>query len=252
MLPPRRAGLPSPFKEVGERIVEQALIGIGELQPGNRVLDAGCGAGRVAVPLTRYLTGGSYDGFDVMPRSIHWARRKITSKHPNFRFQVADVHNLMYNPRGTRSADSYRFPYPDACFDVAVATSLYTHLRPYEIDNYLRETARVMKPGGRVLNTFFLLNAEAEKLLSSRPSRRLLAGGGNLELQYEQTDPGGWRFRANDPDFPEHLIAVYEDEVLAMYEGAGLAVEDVYHGPWCGRSAKLSAFGQDLVHARKR
>src|SRR5262245_55753272 len=41
------------------------------LSPDHRVLDVGCGIGRIAVPLLDYLSErGSYDGFDIVPRAI--------------------------------------------------------------------------------------------------------------------------------------------------------------------------------------
>ena len=252
LLPPRRYGLPSQIRAIGERIVDKALIEIGGLEPEGRVLDIGCGPGRVAAPLTRYLTDGSYEGFDVMPRSIRWAQRKITTRHPNFRFQVADINNLMYNPGGTQTAETFRFPYPDDSFDVSLATSVYTHLRPYETVNYLQETGRVMRADGRVLNTFFLLNEEAERLLAGGPRRPLLAGGGILKLEYASVDPKGYRFRAGNADVPENLLALYEDDVRAMYEEAGLEITDILYGHWCGRPSNSEEFGQDLVVARKR
>jgi len=84
----------------------------------------------MAAPLTRHLESGSYEGFDVTPRSVRWARRKITPKHPSFHFQLADIRNAMYNPGGTHTGATFRFPYPDDSFDVSFATSVYTHLRP--------------------------------------------------------------------------------------------------------------------------
>lgn len=252
LLPPRRYGLPSQIRSVGERIVDKALIELGGLQPDGRVLDIGCGPGRVAAPLTRYLTNGSYEGFDVMPRSIRWAQRKITPRHPSFRFQVADIKNLMYNPGGGQTAATFRFPYPDDSFDVSFATSVYTHLRPYETANYLNETGRVMRAGGRVLNTFFLLNEEAERLVAAGPRRPLLAGGGILKLEYATVDPEGYRFRAGNAAVPENLIAAYEDDVRAMYEEAGLEITDILYGHWCGRPPNPDGLGQDLVIARKR
>jgi ubiquinone/menaquinone biosynthesis C-methylase UbiE len=40
--------------------------------------------------------------------------------------------------------------------------SLFTHIRPAEVENYLREMARVLKPGGRCLAAFFMLNEGRE------------------------------------------------------------------------------------------
>src|SRR6185369_7622628 len=44
------------FRAVGDEMVK-LLTNVGEMQPGDRVLDIGCGVGRVALPLTRVLCG---------------------------------------------------------------------------------------------------------------------------------------------------------------------------------------------------
>ena len=95
-LPPRRlraqiSPLWFDFKESGNDQLE-FLVELCGLQPTDHVLDIGCGVGRLAVPLTRYLNSeGRYDGFDVIPHLIDWCDTEIGAKHENFRFHVADV-----------------------------------------------------------------------------------------------------------------------------------------------------------------
>ena len=58
-----------------------------------RVLDIGCGVGRIAIPLTGYLGGGGqYDGFDVVPGGIAWCEKNISIPFPHFRFELADIY----------------------------------------------------------------------------------------------------------------------------------------------------------------
>ncbi|UCA50521.1 class I SAM-dependent methyltransferase [Streptomyces sp. WA6-1-16] len=58
----------------------QAELGVG---PAHDVLDAGCGAGRIAVPLTDVLgEKGSYLGFDIVPHAIEWCSSAMTPKYP--------------------------------------------------------------------------------------------------------------------------------------------------------------------------
>ena len=61
---------------------------LGGLEPGDRVLDIGCGIGRMAIPLSGYLEGGSYAGFDVGRAMIRWCRRNISPRHPEFEFEL--------------------------------------------------------------------------------------------------------------------------------------------------------------------
>ncbi len=145
------------FRRIGEELAAM-LIRHG-LKPEHRVLDVGCGVGRVALPLTRSITTGSYDGFDIVKRWIRWCRRHITPAHPNFRFTHANVYNSHYNRRGVPAAQ-FRFPYDDASFDFVFATSVFTHLDPAAARNYLREAQRVLRPGGTLLATFFLIDED--------------------------------------------------------------------------------------------
>ena len=210
------------------------------------MLDIGCGSGRVAAELTKVLdpAEGSYEGFDVMPASIAWCQKAIASRHPNFRFQLADIQNGQYNPTGRQAAAEYDFPYADSCFDTAIATSLFTHLRPFEAERYLAETGRVLRPGGRLLSTWFLINEEAEALLASGSAQ---ARGGMqtgqrppIRLDHVFTDSRGNEFRSPHAKTPEHLIAVDEKLVRAMLEAADLELIEIAYGRWPGAHHRAS------------
>jgi len=253
LIPPRRLGLPTQLTAPGERFVTVGLVEAAGLGPDERVLDIGCGPGRIAAQLTRRLTTGSLEGFDVMPDSVQWARTQITPRHPRFRFQLADIQNPRYNAGGSVSVADYRFPYPDDDFDLAFASSVFTHPRPTETERYLRETARVLRPGGRNVSTFFLINAESEELVE-RESVHVAAAGERRtrSFDYELIDSGGRRFRTSQPRVPEHRIGLYEEDVLSMHEEAGLEVIEIRHGHWCGREQTPGRLGQDLIVSRAR
>lgn len=252
LIPPRRMGLPSHLPALGERLA-RALAESGRLAPDGDVLDIGCGPGRVAAPLTRYLgSAGTYEGFDVVPKSIRWCSRRIHRRHPNFSFQLADLHNSQYNPGGSASAEEYRFPYADESFDAALAASLFTHLQPFESAHYLREAARVLRPHGRLLSSWFLLNPESEGLIAAGRARRPgMFEAAPLRLEYELDDGRGNRFRANELEVPEHQMAVYEEDVRAWHEAAGLRIVEARYGAWAGREPVADEIGQDLLVAER-
>ena len=211
-------------------------VELARASPRARILDVGCGVGRMALPLARYLDAeGSYEGFDIMKEGIEWCQRFITPRHPNFRFRHADVFNPVYNPSGPTAAAAYRFPYPDASFDYVFLTSVFTHMLPEDLEHYLSEIARVLRPGGTSLITYFLLNPE---------SRVLMPAG--KDFKYE-----GQGFWTTHPERPEEATAYDEAFVRALYPRVGLEiVEPVRYGSWCARTEFKSY--QDIVIATRR
>jgi SAM-dependent methyltransferase len=142
------------FESTGAEFLEY-FNRFGELRPSHHVLDVGCGIGRMARPLTKYLTTGGYEGFDIVPSGIEWCQKNITPRYPNFRFALADIRNQEYNRYGLVSASEYRFPYDDAHFDFAFLTSVFTHMRPLDVSRYLAELGRVLAPGGELSRDIF-------------------------------------------------------------------------------------------------
>jgi SAM-dependent methyltransferase len=251
LVPPRRKNLPSQLAAVGDRLVELMKEHC-DLAPSSAVLDIGCGPGRVAAALTRYLdpSAGSYEGFDVMPASIKWCRRAIAPRHPNFRFQIADLHNAQYNPKGRQRADEYVFPYGDESFDVAMAASLFTHLQPFEGQRYLDEAHRVLRPGGHLLSTWFLTNDDVDELLAEGRATTpglFTASAGPVRLAHSFTDERGNQFRSPAAETPEHMIAIDEQLVLEQHERAGLEVVEILYGSWPGREPMPHRSGQDMI-----
>ena len=253
LLPPRRMNLPSQISAVGERIVD-TMIELGPMGPDAAVLDIGCGPGRAAAPLSRYLDpdAGSYEGFDVMPRSIGWCTKAITPRHPSFHFQVADLHNAQYNPGGRQRADEYVFPYTDAGFDAALAASLFTHLRPFEARRYLQEAARVLRPGARLFGTWFLLNDESRAMIAEGRAQMpgLTGDGSPIELNHF-TDERGHEFSSPHADVPEFMIVADEELVRELHEEAGLRIVSALYGHWTGRQSGPEQLGQDLLIAER-
>jgi ubiquinone/menaquinone biosynthesis C-methylase UbiE len=222
---------------VGEAFV-RSLIDQAGLQPDDAVLDAGCGAGRMAVPLTRYLSPrGNYEGFDAWPAGVRWCQEQITPRFGNFRFCLARVHNGLYARDVRSSAAEFRFPYDDHSFDVVFMSSVLTHLLPDDMENYLAETARVLKPGGRCLLTWFLLTPEV--------LARVEAGQTKPEFLIDYGD-----YRAENEEIREGAIAYDLEHVRRLYERFGLhVVGEIEAGAWSGVLNPVNF--QDMILARK-
>jgi SAM-dependent methyltransferase len=241
MVPPTRLMFDGPrgvaaFRRNGTEFLRHFRV-LGGLDPEDDVLDVGCGIGRKMLPLTTYLSPRArYEGFDINPVGVEWCARTVTPRFPNFRFQVADVCNAHYNPAGTQRAADYVFPFEDASFDFVFLGSVFTHMVPEEVDNYLGQVARVLRPGGRMLATFFLLNGDAEGAVRS----------GRAFYDFRFARDG---HRVVDPDNPEYAVAYPEADALRALARNGLALRPpVHHGSWTGRGGESF---QDIVVATK-
>ncbi|MFN4260428.1 MAG: class I SAM-dependent methyltransferase [Gemmataceae bacterium] len=225
------------FTAIGELLLRR-FIDVGGLCPHHHVLDVGCGIGRMAIPLTGYLSSAArYEGFDIVPRGIQWCQEHITPCYPNFHFQWIDLYNQAYHPNGSIAPHRFCFPYADQSFDFVLLTSVFTHLLPAELENYLFEIARVLKIGGRCFATFFLLNPEARE--------RIRLGKSAFDFRF-----GTQTCRCCQPHVPEQAVAYDEDHVLRLYQRWGLRVRHpIHHGSWCRETACL--LPQDIVVATK-
>ncbi|MBI5915141.1 MAG: class I SAM-dependent methyltransferase [Bacteroidetes bacterium] len=146
------------FKQSGERTLAN-FKEFCNLKPSHHVLDVGSGIGRIALPLTQFLDkkNGSYEGFDVVKKGVDWCTQNIAAHHLNFRFRYISLDNDLYRTNGD-SAARFRFPYDSDRFDLAIVNSVFTHMLPEEVGNYLGEIHRVMRPGGVCYATFFLFD----------------------------------------------------------------------------------------------
>lgn len=194
------------------------------LRPSHDVLDLGCGVGRMALPLAEYLTG-SYVGIDVSAKAIEMCRDRISRS--DFRFIHADIHNPIYSSHGKNKASDYRLPLNDRSFDFVFLTSVFTHLLRDEVERYLSEISRVMRPSATCFITWFILD--------------------------DVSAPGGFRQGPDgcfikNPRKPTAAVAYAESYVKDVYRRNGLTA-DVYPGIW-GRQEGLSY--QDIVVSHRR
>lgn len=214
------------------------LVKYAGLTPASSVLDIGCGIGRLAIPLTGFLNEkGAYDGFDIVKKGIDWCNKRIAGKYRNFRFLHIDLKNDLYNHKTETEARSFVFPYEDHSFDCVVLTSVFTHMMPDDVDNYVGQISRVMRSGGKCLVTFFLVN---EDILE-----KMNRGKTNFIFKHSCGD-----YLLMDKKVKEANIAYREDFLQKLYDKYGLKKDAVYYGEW-SNSDKFVSF-QDVVILSKR
>lgn len=223
------------FLQSGDQMVAE-IIDLCAIRPATSVLEVGCGCGRLSRPLADYLTPpGSYDGVDVSAEMIDWCQRHLRS--PNFRFARVDVRSPDQNPGGSIEAAALSFPYGDCTFDVAIVSSVFTHLLPGEIERYVWELARVLKTAGRCFITAFLIDEGAEAAVAT----------GTTIFDFQHPVGPCLTF---DREHPEAGIACRKPWLLGLLDRAGFEINTIRNGTWrIVRSYKIT---QDYLVTTKR
>lgn len=184
------------------------------------VLDIGCSIGRMAIPLTAYLTKeASYEGFDIVPASIDYCQKHITPTFPNFQFQLADVYNSFYNINGNQKPEDYKFPFPSDNFDLVYSTSVFTHMSLEAIENYLQEISRVLRGGGYSFHTIYLLDKESLAGIKQKKCKP--------NFKYDMKT-----YMTSSKEHIEALIAFHETDIVKIHEKNNLNIENILHGHW--------------------
>jgi SAM-dependent methyltransferase len=124
-----------------------AALDAARVTSGTRLLDAGCGAGLLA--LLASLRGAHVSAVDASPGQLAIARQRLPT---------ADV----------REGDLESLPFGDACFDAVTAVNSLFYAQ--DMAAAMRELVRVARPGGRVIVTAWGPRARCEFLAAVMPA----------------------------------------------------------------------------------
>ena len=144
-----------------------------------------------------------------------------------------------YNASGVHQARDYRLPFSDASFDMVLLKSVFTHMLPDDLRGYLREVSRVIKPGGRAVISYFLLNEESRKVSAASPAE--------VKISLDYAVAGDPLCRVNTLEVPESAVGHDEERIRGYYRECALSIAEIAYGDWCARPTLLGL--QDLVIA---
>jgi SAM-dependent methyltransferase len=115
--------------------IETGIVRGAGLRDGMRLIDLGCGSGRLASALQAQGARLSYVGIDIVKSLLEYAKKKA----PGYEF-------ILHR--------DLSIPQPDASADMVSAFSLFTHMLHEDTYAYLEECVRVLKPGGTIVFSF--------------------------------------------------------------------------------------------------
>ncbi len=122
--------------------LRQQTLALARLQPGEAVLDVGCGTGTLALEAARRVGhAGQVAGIDPSAVQIIRAQAKAARTQLPVAFQTGVIEQL---------------PFADQTFDAALSTLMMHHLPKPLKHQGLAEIARVLKPGGRLVIADFV------------------------------------------------------------------------------------------------
>jgi len=129
-----------PYDALFNRILrpsEASIRALAQVKPGNKVLDVGCGSGRLTIAAQNWVgPTGEAQGIDPAPEMIAVARQNAARASLAAKFKVGLVEAI---------------PFPEATFDVVLSRLVMHHLPGDLIQRGLAEMRRVLKPGGLCL-----------------------------------------------------------------------------------------------------
>jgi ubiquinone/menaquinone biosynthesis C-methylase UbiE len=134
-----------------EKALRARLLKLARLQPGETMLDVGCGTGTLAVAAAR-LAGQAF-GVDVSPEMLARARRKAKKARVRIDF---------------REAPAQALPFEDARFDLVTSTVMLHHVPAEARLDVVREMARVTRSAGRVFIADFAAGGKRHGLSRHR------------------------------------------------------------------------------------
>ena len=214
----------------------------GYIRRDSHILDIGSGLGRKTFCLIELLLPkGQYIGLDIDRDAVDYLNKLISTEHPQFKFIHVDLYNGLYNRSGTVKPSEFRFPFNESEFDLIVAWSVFTHMLPADVIHYLKETARLLRPGGRCIFSFFVMTMAAKSAIAGGRAREAII--------YEESE-----YFTNNRNIPEDVISYSDNWVRASYDQAGLVIEHVLPGSWVGDGEPRefpTLNYQDIVVAQK-
>ncbi len=119
---------------LGADRVRERLLASADVEPGEKVLDLGCGTGALALALKKRVPEAQVTGLDPDPKALALARRKSEAAGLTIEWV---------------SGYAGRAPFPAQSFDRVLSSLMIHHLAADQKHEAFRDARRLLRPGGR-------------------------------------------------------------------------------------------------------
>ncbi len=209
------------------------------------ILDVGCGTGRLALAAAPLIGLGRYVGVDINAHDIATARDSY--EDPRFEFIDLVHRNGMYAPDAPATFEPY--PFSSNSFDLVTALSVWTHLNEDDATFYASEIYRVLRPGGKAMITFFILDRDYDDFAQRIPSQSSFSFRTPSRYRFDVSVDGSadW-LTPSWTTLPEYAIGVTTAGLARLQTKSGLQLETLHSGYWKERPG---LFFQDIAVFRR-
>lgn len=208
-----------------------------DLRPGQRAIDVGCGLGRHAGYL--YSQGLHVEALDQDEEALAATRAHLR--------EIEEMFGTAVGTATVRHGDAYALPYPDASFDLVVASEVLEHL--VDDRTAMAELLRICKPGGQLVVTVPRFGPELVCWMLSRAYHEVPGGHVRIyrrsQLRERLTDVGA-ELVASHHNHGLHapywwlrcLFGVDRDEAIVPRLYHRMLVWDLLERPWVTRATE--------------
>lgn len=185
----------------------------------SRVLDVGCGRGRLPIGILRVMGEIDYTGIDVDRRSIDWCKRYIERNHPCFQFKHLNLYNERYNKSGVRIDEDFHFEAGPRSVDIIYLLSVFSHTTERDMRAYLKDFSRILDDRGKIFFTTFV----------------------ERDVPNVSINPESYRLKCYGP---LHIVRYNKDYLFSILNESGYSILSFTYG--------MEADGQSAIYLSKK
>lgn len=220
------------FDIIGSQI-SNLIIQHTNINKNSRVLEIGCGTGRICKQLLKSINPTKFIGIDVNKRFIQYCEDNYKA-----RFEHVDINNQEYNSNGKIEQSQFDIPYDNNSFDIVYSIAVFNHCDKPCIMRYIQEISRLLRHNGMLFYTIILLNNTSIQSIDRRDKHPFKFQLRNDECWYEYEKRPLWN------------VAIKEQIIRRQMINNKLTIIDpIRYGEWCGSKAAIT--GHDVIIASK-